>query len=301
MTVSAVTIPTPPNGDLDRAMFVWIPQVGGASDPLSSDANMNSLLSWCSSNGVNVIFLDMWVYLGGSNWSTGHAQTFQKFIHFAHASGIRVLALGGNTDWGSNQQWVMTNVVKNIAQYQAYCANNSTNTEGYFDGVVLDAEYWTVANYTSVEPIGMCDLMNAMRSVLNIPIGFSPTWWMTDSGSAALSFTYDGYTGLEGFHLMNNADFCVIQAYANSATTQESYMQKWFDYASQNGLNYGLYCASLTDTGMGSASYWTGSAGAKSTMETAHTSISNYFTSSGTNASFRGQAIEQYSSYKNMT
>lgn len=300
MTVTAVTIPTPPNGDMDRAMFVWVPQVGGATDPMSSDANMNSLLSWCSSNGVNVIFLDIWVYLGGGNFSTAHAQTFQKFIHFAHASGIRVLALGGNTDWGHNQQWVMTNVVRNIAQYQAYCASNSTNTVGNFDGIVLDAEYWTVNGYTSAEPAGMCDLMRTMRTVLNIPVGFCPPWWMTDPGSAALSYTYDGYTGLEGFHLMNNADFCVIQDYSNSSTTQISNFDKWFAYASQLGLNRGLYCASLTDTGAGATSYWTGAAGAKATMETAHTTISNNYTG-GSDGSFRGQAIEQYASYKNMT
>jgi hypothetical protein len=302
MTVTAVTIPTPPNSNLDRAMFVWIPQVGGASDPLSSDTNMQNLLNWCTNNGINVLFLDIWVYLGGGNFSTTHAQTFQKFIHFAHASGIRVLALGGNTDWGHNQQWVMANVVKNIAQYQAYCANNSTNTEGGFDGVILDAEYWTVNGYTSTEPTGMCDLMKAMRSVLQLPVGFAPTQWLTDPLSAALSFTYDGYTGLEGYHLMRHADFCVIQAYSNSATTQTSMLQNWFNYASQSGFNLGLYCASLTDTGQGSASYWTGSAGAKATMETAHTTISGNFTASpNTNASFRGQAIEQYSSYKNMT
>lgn len=301
MVVSAVSIPTPPNGDMDRSMFVWVPTVGGATDPLSSDANMNSLLSLCSTNGVNVLYLDIWVYLGGGNWSTAHAQTFQKFIHYAHASGIRVLALCGNVDWGTNQQWVMGNIVKNISQYQAYCASTSTNTEGYFDGVILDAEYWTVGGYTSTDVIGMCDLMKAMRSVLQMPIGFAPTWWSTDPGSAALSFTYDGYTGLEGFHLMNTADFCVIQAYANTAASQESKMQYWFNYASQVGFNLGLYCASLTDSGFGSASYYTGAAGAKATMETAHTAISNYFTASGTNASFRGQAIEQYSTYKNMT
>lgn len=300
MTVSAVSIPVPQNNNLDRAMFVWIPQVGGATDPLSSDANMNSLLSFCSSNGVNVIFLDIWVYLGGSNWSVAHAQTFQKFIHFAHASGIRVLALGGNTDWGHNQQWVMGNIVKNIAQYQAYCANNSTNGEGFFDGVILDAEYWTVGGYTNVEPAGMCNLMRAIRSILNIPVGFAPTVWLADSTSAALSFSYNGVTQLEGFHLMDNADFCAVQNYYNNSTSQTSGFQNWYAYASTSGKNLGLYCVSLTDSGFGSSSYWTGLAGAKATMESNHTTISSTFTAAGTDASFRGQAIEQYSSYKNM-
>lgn len=300
MTITAVSIPTPPNGDMDRAMFVWVPAVGGANDPLSSDANIQSLLNLCSTNGINLLFVDIWAYLGGGNFTTARAQVFQKFIHYAHASGIRVHALGGNTDWGTNQQWVMTNIVKNIAQYQAYCASNSVNTEGNFDGVVLDAEYWATPGYTSTDVMGMCDLIKSIRSNLSLPVGFAPTWWSTDPGSSALSFTYDGYTGLEGFHLMNTADYCVIQAYANTSVSQESRMQYWFNYASQTGLNLGLYCASLTDSGFGTASYYTGAVGAKATMETAHTAISNYFTGSGTNASFRGQAIEQYSTYKTM-
>lgn len=300
MTVSAVSIPVPPNGDMDRAMFVWIPQVGGASDPFNTDTTMNNLLSFCSSNGVNVLFVDIWVYLGGANWSTAHAQTFQKFIHFAHASGIRVLALAGNTDWGHNQQWVMTNIIKNLAQYQAYCASNSTNTFGQFDGVVYDAEYWTVSGYTSVEPAGMCDLMRATRSVLNIPVGFCPTVWLADSASAALTFSYNGMTQLEGLHLMDNADFCVVQDYYNNSSQQITGFQPWYDYASTSGKNLGLYCASLTDSGQGTASYWTGASGAKANMESNHTTISNNFTAAGTDASFRGQAIEQYSTYKNM-
>lgn len=304
MVVSAVSIPVPQNNNLDRAMFVWVPQVGGASDPMSSDANMNSLLTFCTNNGVNVLFLDIWAYLGGGNWSAAHAQTFQKFIHFAHCSGIRVLALCGNTDWGHNQQWVMNNIVRHIAQYQAYCVNNSTNTFGMFDGVILDAEYWTVNGYTSTEPMGMCDLMNAMRSILNIPIGFAPTQWLADGTSAALTFTYNGVSQLEGLHLMDNADFCIIQGYSNNATTQSNMFQNWFNYASATGSkkNLGLYAASLTDSGFGTASYWTGAAGAKATMETAHTTISSNFTAApNTNATFRGQAIEQYSSYSLMT
>lgn len=315
MTVSAVTIPTPPNSNLSRAMFVWLGSAGSAQDDLSSDANMQSLLNLCSTRGVNTLFLDMWGYLGGGNWSTAHAQTFQKFIHFAHASGIRVMALAGNTDWGHNQQWVMNNIVRHIANYQAYCVNNSTNPNAQFDGVCLDAEYWTVPGYTTDEPIGMCDLMVAMKRILHIPVGFCPTWWLADSSSAALSFSYDGGPNqLEGLNLMQVADFCVVQSYSNavsgSGNTQVSMFQPWFNFASQTGLglNCGLFCASLTDnTGTSGTTYWTGMSGALSAMEANHTTISNTFMASpNTNAAFLGQAIEQYnlaggSSYKDMT
>src|SRR5271166_6687532 len=64
MTVSAVTIPTPPNNNLDRAMFVWLGTAGSSQDSLSSATNMQNLLNWCSSKGANLLFLGMWGYLG---------------------------------------------------------------------------------------------------------------------------------------------------------------------------------------------------------------------------------------------
>lgn len=304
MAVSAVTIPTPQNSNMDRAMFVWCGTAGSAGDPMSSDAKMNNLLSWCSSKGVNVLFLDIWGYLGGGNWSTAHAQTMQKFIHFAHASGIRVMALAGDTGWGQNQQWVAKNIVQKLAQYQAYNANNATNIEGQFDGVMLDVEYWTVGGYGSGDPIGLCDLMNAMRRVLSMPVGCFATQWLADGTSAALSFAYNGVTQLEGKHLMDNADFVAVGCYSNNATTQSNMFANWFNYASATASqkNLGLWCGSLTDNTGGSDSYWTGAAGALATMETAHTTVSGNSTGApNTNMSFRGQCINTYASYSLMT
>lgn len=306
MTVSAVTIPVPPNGNESYSMFVWVPQVGGASDPMSSDNNMQALLNFCSSNGVNVLFLDMWFYLGGGNFSAAHAQTFQKFIHYAHASGIRVMALAGNNDWQHNQQWVFGNIVRNIAQYNAYCVNNGTYPNGQFDGVCLDAEYWTqTGGYTSTDVIGMCDLIVAMKRALKLPVGFCPSVWQADPTSAALTVTYGSFTGLEGLALTTVADFCCVQTYYNDPNTQVTNFQNWFNFASQSGLgyNFGLYCVSLTDSGQPSGtSYWTGSSGAKAALTTAQTTVSQAFTAApNTNASFRGNCVEQYASYKNMT
>ncbi len=304
MSLSAVTIPTPPNSNLDRGMFVWLGTAGSSQDSLSSTTKMQNLLNWCSTYGVNSLFLDMWGYLGGGNWSTAHAQTFQEFIHYAHASGIKVFALSGNTNWGQDQQWVLANIIKNIQQYQAYCVNNSSYPNGQFDGVIFDIEYWTQSGgYTVADPTGCCDLMTAVKRILKLPVGFCPTWWLANSGSAALSFSYAGGPNqLEGLNLMDVADFCVVQCYSNavsgSGNNQVSMFQDWFNYASQTslGLNCGLYCASLTDSGQASGtSYWTGASGAIAAMETNHTTISNTFAAGQTtNCCFLGQAIEQY-------
>lgn len=305
MTVSAVAVPVPPNSNLDRAMFVWCGSAGSAGDPLATDAKQQALLNWCASTGVNLLFLDMWGYLGGGNWSTAHVTTMQKFIHFAHASGIRVYALAGNSDWGHNQQWVMNNIIRHIAQYNMLSTAVTTNGGSAFDGFIYDAEYWTVSGYTVDEPMGLCDLMLATKKVLNLPVGCFATQWLADPASAALSFSYNsGPVQLEGLNLMDCADFVAVACYNNQSATQIAMFQNWFNYASQTGSakNLGLLCGSETGQGLGSQSYWTGASGALAAMESAHTAISQAFTAApNTNCSFLGQCIDPYSSYSQMT
>jgi hypothetical protein len=304
MAVSAVNIPSPPNANMDRAMFVWCGAANSAGDPLANDPKMQALLNFCSSKGVNVLFLDIWGYLGGGNWTTARFQTVQKFIHYAHASGIRVMALAGNTDWGVNQQWVARNILRNLMQYQVMQDSASAAMDGAgFDGVMLDCEYWT-APYTATDVVGLCDLMNFMRKALCLPVGCFTTQWLADPASAAISVTYNGVTQVEGLHLMDNSDFVVVGCYSNNSATQIGMFQRWFDYASLTGAkrNFGLWCGSETLSGLGTLSYWTGSAGALAVMETAHTAISSASTATpNTNATFRGQAVHAYSSYSQMT
>jgi hypothetical protein len=302
MTISAVSIPVPPNSNMDRAMFVWCGAAGSAGDPLGTDPKTQALLNWCSSHGVNLLYLDIWGYLGGGNWSTTHYQTVQKFVHFCHASGIRVMALAGNNDWGQNQQWVMGNILRNLCQYQAL-AGSGTQSDCAFDGLMLDVEYWT-SSYSAVDVVGLCDLMNAARRILSMPVGCFTTQWLADTSSAAITVTYNGVTQLEGLHLMDNADFVSVGCYNNNSVTQIGMFQNWFNYASQTASkrNFGLWCGSETGTGLGAQSYWTGAAGALATMDAAHASISAAYTAApNTNASFRGQSIDAYASYSLMT
>lgn len=309
MTVNAVTPPTPPNSNLDRAMFVWVGTAGSSGDPLHTDAAMQSLLNFCSSNGPNVLFLDIWGYLGGGNWTTAHYQTVQKFVHYCHASGIRVWALAGNTDWAHNQQWVMANIVQRIAEYEAVAGNPSSTayTESHFDGVMLDVEYWTVTGYTATEPVGLIDLVLAMKRILNLPVGVFLTQWLSSTASGALSITYNGDTGPEGLVIMHHVDAVAVACYSNNnggttGSTQISMLQPWFNDASAIGAgkNCGMWCTSLTDSGQPAGESYSGET--KATMEQNHTAISGSFTASpNTNACFRGQAIEQYSSYSTMS
>ncbi len=300
MTITALTSPpVPPNSNADRAMFVWINgAAGNTADPLKNDTSIQSLITFCGNNNVNLVFLDIYSYLGGSNWNPAQVA---RAVRYLHASGIRVYALAGNTDWGHNQQWVAANILRKLAAYQTIqdglTISGLSGTGGAaFDGLIYDVEYWT-GSYTSVEPIGLCDLMNASRKYLDIPVGCFATQWLADSSSAALTLIYNGVNQLEGLHLIDNADFVAVAAYFNTSTQQISQFANWYNYASVTALarNFGLFCGSETESGA-SGTYWTGMSGAKAAMETAHTSISSNFTTSpNTNMVFRGQCIDPYS------
>jgi hypothetical protein len=307
MTVSAVTPPTPPNSNLERAMFVWCGAAGSANDPLFTDARMQSLLNFCANNGVNLLYLDIWGYLGGGNWSTVRYQSVQKFIHYAHASGIQVWALAGNTDWGKNQQWVMNNITRRLQQYQMLADSSSTtNTAALFDGVMLDVEYWT-GTYDATDVIGLIDLVHAMKRTLNVPVGCALTQWQADPNSAALTVTYGADTALEGLVIARNVDAVAVMAYSNNASGTDGAIQiamftNWFNDAKVTGANrnYGLWCTSLTMTGQPAGQSYSG--GTKAKMEQNHTAISAAFTAApNTNACFRGQAIQDYASYSVMS
>lgn len=303
MTVNVLASPpSPQNSNMDRAMFVWVGTVGSANDPLSTDAKQNTLLSFCSTNGVNVIFLDIWTYIGGANWSAANRDTLKKFVSVANASGIRVLALTGNSDWGHNLQWVGKNIVKRISEFNTMGrALVSTSYEGArFDGVMFDVEYWTVGGYSSqAELPGLLDLMKSTRQALSVPVGCFSTQWLVSSGSAQ-SVTYGGVTQYEGYHMMDVADHIALACYSNngggtSGSTQIGMMQAWMDYATGSVGKAGLWCGS--EIASGSLGY---AGETKATMESNHTAISNQFAVTGS-LSFRGQCVDPYADYSKMT
>lgn len=292
------TPPSPPNSNMDRAMYVWVGTVGSASDPLRNDTQQNNLITFCGNNGVNVIFLDIWTYLGGGNWSSANRDVVKKFTSAAHSSGIRVMALCGNSDWGHNLQWVGRNIVKRIAEFNV--ASNKVDASyegGGFDGVMYDVEYWTVGGYSSqAELPGFLDLMKTTKQVLGVPVGCFASQWHVISGSAQ-DVTYDGSTKAEGYHMMDVADHVVVACYYNTGSVQITMMQPWMDYATGSAGKASLWCGSETGAGLGTQSY---NGQTKAQMETQHTIVSTQFAVTSSLA-FRGQSIDAYSSYSTMS
>jgi hypothetical protein len=301
MAVTALsTPPTPQNSNGNRGMFAWL----GQSNYLDTDNHQQSLINFCGSNGVNTLFMDFYSYLGAGNWSSANVTRVKQFISVAHASGIRVMALCGNTDWGTNQQWVLTNIIRRLADFDLISDTGTTNNNDGFDGIMLDVEYWTVGGYdATVQVPALCALVKAVRRMTGgKPVGLFTTQWLTTVGTAQ-SVTYGGVTQLEGYHLMYVADFTVVACYSNNGAgtdgaTQISEFQPWYDYAKDQTRNYGLYCGSETGAGQPAGTSYNGETKAK--MEQNHSAISTQF-AVATDAVFLGQAIDSYASYSGMS
>lgn len=299
MTVNVLSAPpTPPNGDMDRAMFVWVGTPGSSADPLASDATCNTLLSFCVTVGVNVLFLDIWTYLGGANWSAARRNVVKKFISCANASGIRVMALAGNTDWAHNQHWVAQNFVKRIAEFNAAGRLPASGySEARFDGVMYDVEYYTVGGYNSqVEVPGLCRLMESTRQVLQIPVGCFVSQFVLLFSTV----TYNGQAKPEGQHLVDWADHMAIACYSDNSSgapgaMQASWFQPWFDYAKSQPSAAGLWLGS--ETGLATPEGYQGKT--RTTMELSHTALAAQFATADSLA-YRGICIDAYSTYSAM-
>jgi uncharacterized lipoprotein YddW (UPF0748 family) len=295
MAVNALTNrPVPPNAVPHRAMYVW---VGGtaALDPLDTDADQQAILNHCGAVGCNTIFLDIWRYLGGSNWTAAKVARMKLFLDAAHRSGIRVFALCGDLGWGQAQAWVMKNIVEAVMAYNALAVKPSEQ----FDGFQLDVEYWAdeVANPPSTHLPGLCDLIKAIKARSNLLVGCFAGFFLKDNSSTRGAITYDGKSAQDGEHLMDVCDYVVVGSYRDAQADIESLFQPWYDYASQQGKNIQLY-AGVETTDVAPANITFFGAG-KAAMETQLAAVTGTYLVTG-NSVFMGFSVHSYDGWKAM-
>jgi len=246
--------PQPPDGVPHRAMFFWSSAVGSA-DPLDKDSAVNTLISFLDelNVGCNTIFLDVWRYLGGSNWTNAHRDRLYAVLDGLKRSGCRVYALAGNVDWGMKHKWVMDNIVEPVLAFNAI----ATSPSQQFDGIILDVEYWTdETNFPAFTNCpGLCDLVKAIKArAPQLGVGLFLAFFLKDNTATRATLTYAGKTAQDGEHFMDVVDFIVVRAYRDHAADggaeggpgQISLFQPWYDYASGQGKKCGLYCGSET-------------------------------------------------------
>ena len=286
------TPPIPPNGDAHRAMYLW------TKAAFDTDTEQQAILNFCGARGVDTIYADAYGWIGNANWDL---IKLKQFIIKAHQSGIRVFALWGGVDWGTNHGWVQEKIVRRYETYQAVCL-----AEERFDGMSLDVEYWTdETNYpASTNLPGLLDLIRAIQQ-RGIICGLFAGFYLKDSTASRTAVTYAGKSAQDGEHMMDVADFVVVGTYrdhsADNGTDgpgQKTLFQPWVDYAVKEGLERGLFAGSETTNV--SPAYITYYGASKASMETEHTDLSNTF-STTTSSVFQGHAVHDYVGWNAMS
>lgn len=293
--------PLPPNSNLARALWAWVTATA-SQDPLDTDADQQALLNFCGAVGANVVFLDIWRYLGGGNWTSAKVARVKLFLDAAKRSGIRVYAVAGDLGWGALHAWVGRNITKAFLDYQAMC----TKTSEQFAGICLDVEYWADENAypAAVHLPGLCDLVKAMKRETGLPVGVFAGFFLKDSSGARAPVDYAGKSAQDGEHLMDACDFVVVGAYRNHAADngqdgpgQISLLQPWLEYATGQGQRVGIYAGAETTNQ--TPAYITYFGKTKAQMEAELTLVSNQLQVE-TDSAFVGVAVHSYDGWKAM-
>ncbi len=130
-SINPVVLNSPPDGDAIRALWFYPGTIFDTSAP------SQELLDLCAREGVNRL------YCGGySVWTLGTAtqkENMRTFVETAHASGIRVEAMFGGSDWQEDAQKVRTKIDQVLAMHTATPGNSNDD----FDAIHFDVEFWT--------------------------------------------------------------------------------------------------------------------------------------------------------------
>ena len=300
------TPPLPANGDVYRAMFVWVTATA-SQDPLDTDTDQQALLNFCGTQQVNLLYLSIRQYISSGRFNATKQTRLRSFLGAAHQSGIKVMALGGNLDWAVNQHWVGRHVLGELAQFNAMGASASHQ----FDGFCFDVEYWQdEATYPPATNLpGLCELVKSAKKVLGLGtlVGVFSAFAFKDNTGVRPTVLYNGKWAQDGEHLMDVCDFVVVGAYRNTAEEnlgngqpgQIQLMQPWYDYAVGNQNQVAaLFCG--TETTVVTPSYITYAGMTKAAMEAQQTLVSAAF-SPPSNLAFHGIAVHSYDGWKAMS
>lgn len=228
-TLTPVNLNPPPDGDSVRAVWLY------AGTKFSSSEESQAVLDFCAQEGVNWIFLS-----GYTVWALGTEEeraNMRVFVETAHASGIRVDALGGDVTWQDNPAIVQTRLNQVLAMHNATPANPNDD----FDGYHFDVEFWLDSTYkNAADEAGRRQVaVNFLTNVLvnarqhldangesDMAIGVDLSAHHENSTHLPSAFSYGGTTQYFIEHVMDLVDDVVLMSYIDYA----SGMLSWTSY-----------------------------------------------------------------------
>jgi hypothetical protein len=218
--ISPVVLHPPPDGDAVRAMWFY------AGTLFDTTTSAQPVLDLCAREGINRL------YCGGySVWTNGTSTqkaNMRSFLQAAHASGIRVEAEFGDTDWQEDAAKVRMKIDQILALHNATPTNSADN----FDALHFDVEFWVDPSWTAagtetarrliaVNYLDNC-LVNGREHLdsngaASVDIGVDLSAHLENSDKLPTPFLYAGTTQSFLGHVFDLADDVVIMSYIDSA------------------------------------------------------------------------------------
>lgn len=228
----------PPDGDDVRAIWLY---PGALFDTAEAS---QAALDFCAREGVNRIYCS-----GYSIWALGNETQkshLRAFTSTAHASGIRVEALCGDTNWQNNPATVRTRIDQILALQNA----TPGDPQDDFDAVHFDCEFWIDATWSAApdEAARQQIARNYLDNVLvnarthldthgaaGMDIAVDLSTHFNSSSMLPSPMLYDGVTQYFVEHVLDQVDDVVFMSYYDSVGSLLSTTSHELDWAAGKG------------------------------------------------------------------
>jgi hypothetical protein len=276
----SVTFPTPPGGTAAQ-VNVYANQKQAI---LGYPVYENQLLQLCSNNGINaLIFYDLnfmdWATNGSGTTSAPGKTMLKNFIEKARLSGITHISAARGWDTTGNSQ----TQINQIRDYHSW-ATTSGFTNGYFDSITTEIEWWVTSDRTVFDSVvyGLNYAKSTLTSPsvqVNVYLGkgnyyygtdpamlstkvdkwFVSTYMSTSRANTIGELYTDTRGNSSGLYRMKN----IATAYTSTSKTKvlpiysvESKLDQWNRNGGFNGTNYNTIDPNSSEDFMGT--YFTG-------------------------------------------
>lgn len=224
-----------PDGDNIRAIWLYSGTIFNTA-PTSQD-----VLDFCAREGINRIYCGAYgIWALGTS---GQKDNLRTFVAVAHASGIRVEALCGDTAWQNNPALVRTRIDQILALHNA----TPGTTEDDFDAIHFDCEFWIDASWGAAgteagrQQIARNYLDNVLvnaRTHLDshggaaIDIAVDLSTHFNSSSMLPSSMLYNGVTQYFVEHVLDHTDDVVFMSYYDNVSSLLNTTSHELDWAS---------------------------------------------------------------------
>ncbi len=219
-----------------KAVWDW-------SNPAKRSAgSINDLASRLSQRQINAVFLDIGSIVTATSPSGSQSSpvvtdsengTFAAYISTMKAHGISVYAAAGETDWSQPaNQAIPQHLLDYVHSY------NSSHASADFAGLEFDIESYNQSGFATASADDqtrvLIDYLNMVsdltrqeqvydrKSTARFALGFTIPYWYDNENNNIPSVTWNGQTGPELYHLMDQLNTLddsnvIVLAYRNAA------------------------------------------------------------------------------------